>query len=62
MSRKLLRTNHSEIMATYRGKPPEHINKVMKILLPETNGCDFADYPMTGGAWLKETDNTPDGG
>ena len=46
----------------YRGKPAEKINKSMKILLPETAGCKFADYPMTGSVWKTGKDKAPGGG
>jgi hypothetical protein len=50
-------------MSTYRGgKPAEQLNKSMKTLLPETSGCTFADYPMTGTQWLTGEDKAPKGG
>jgi hypothetical protein len=50
-------------MSTYRGgKPAEQLNRSMKILLPETSGCTFADYPMTGTKWLTGKDKAPKGG
>lgn len=34
----------------------------MKQLIPETSDNNFADYPMTGGAWLTGKDKAPGGG
>ncbi len=49
-------------MTTYMGKPAKQINQSMKVLLPETNGCSYADFPMTGKKWLSGKDKAPEGG
>jgi len=48
-------------MASLHGKSAEHINRVMKIYLPETAGNNYADYPMTGDRWLRSNEKTPKG-
>jgi hypothetical protein len=49
---------------TYRGKSAAQINRSMKLLLPETNGCTYADYPLTSqsGKWLAGDDKAPQEG
>ena len=46
-------------MASYNGKPAATLNAAMKLYLPETAGCTYADYPMQHGQWLKPNDKTP---
>lgn len=49
-------------MATYRGKPAGELNRIMKIYIPETDGCSYADFPMHHGPkWLRGNDQTPKG-
>lgn len=48
-------------MATYNGKPAGDINHAMKQYLPETAGCNYADYPMNFPRWLNPKDKAPDG-
>lgn len=49
-------------MSTSLSNAAPQLNKSMKILLPETNGCTYADYPMTGNKWLTGKDKAPEGG
>ena len=49
-------------MDTYHGKPAATINAAMKVYLPETAGCTYADYPMRHARWLQPKEKVPDTG